>query len=430
MIRVGLTTLAAALAVWAAHGQTAGTLAITGATVIDGTERPPIPDAVIVIEAGRIARVGGREVTAVPADAEIVDARDKFVIPGLSDVHNHLGSGALAPGREDFGRNLGQLLGWGVTHVFVPAIDDAAFAELKGLAAGETAPYPHFFGVGRGIGTIGGYRPETADESRGAVAALQAVGVDAVKVGYDDFSWLSRQPLPPLKTEVMAAAIGEAHRRGLKAYVHAPILRFAKEALQAGADGLLHGVVSDPIDDELIALMRTNAAWYVATLSLFEDCADIAGFAGRQAALDERGLAPRGLLETLRSPATVRQWEAMWSNLGYVRQQLPVSRANLRRALDAGIPVAAGTDTGFPGVVLGVSSQLELALEVEAGMSPQEAIRSATLDAARMFGRDADFGSLEPGKLADLVILDADPLADIRNVRKVRAVVKGGVLHR
>src|SRR5262249_27646001 len=101
----------------------------------------------------------------------------------------------------------------------------------------------------------------------------------------------------------------------------------------------------------------------------------------------------------------------------------------LKKLFDAGVPVVTGTDTGVPGVLLGVSSQMELVLHVEAGLQPADAIRAATLEAQRMLGREKESGSVEAGKQADFLILDADPLADIRNVRKIHRVVKGGVVH-
>jgi imidazolonepropionase-like amidohydrolase len=101
----------------------------------------------------------------------------------------------------------------------------------------------------------------------------------------------------------------------------------------------------------------------------------------------------------------------------------------LKTVGDAGIPIAIGTDTGFPGVILGVSSLMEVVLHVEAGLTPQAALRAATSTAAAMIGREKDLGTVEPGKLADLVVLDADPLADVRNIRKIHRVVKGGVIY-
>ncbi len=419
------------------------TTVIIGATLIDGTDRPPIKDAVVVIEGSRIGRIGSRSKMKLPDKAARVEAPGKFIIPGLADMHNHLGEGtfSFSEGPSDFKKNLNRLLSWGFTTVFDQGIPDLkSFADLKTAAAEDAAPYPHFFGVGVRFAAKGGhgssfgaYTPETPEDARAAVRELKAVKVDAVKLVYDNLSYVTTQLRPMLKADVMAAIIDEAHQQGLKAYAHAPILNHAKAVLRAGADGLVHGIISDPIDDEFITLMKRNRAVYITTHGIFEAAADIGGWARREAAFDERGLVAREVFELGMNPATVKQWEARLDNISYARAKLPILRSNLRKVSNAGILVVAGSDTSSAGsgtgVVLGLASQLELTLLVEAGLKPQEAIRAATINAARMIGREQDLGSVEPGKLADLVILDANPLDDIRHIRNIYRVIKGGVVH-
>jgi imidazolonepropionase-like amidohydrolase len=309
----------------------------------------------------------------------------------------------------------------------VPSLPDATFRELKTLTANDSAPYPRVFGVGIGFGTIGGPRPATPEEARSLVRELRSLGVDAVKLAFDDLIWLTTRSTLTLQPEVMRAIIDESHRQGLRVFVHAPLLHHAKEALRAGADGLLHGILSDPVDEEFINLMTANDAVYVSTLSLFESVADIAGFAERQESFDVNRLMPADVYASLESSGAASQWESMWENLAYTRTRLPQLRTNLQRVLAAGIPVAIGTDSGIPGVVLGVSLQLEIVLHVDAGLPPLEAIGLATMGAARMLRLENEMGSIETGKRGDVVLLDADPIADIRNLRTVSVVVRGGV---
>ena len=417
-----------------------GTKAISGATLIDGTTRPPLRDAVIVIAGSRIDHVGSAQDTDIPMGAEIIDASGKFVIPGLSDMHNHLARGSFGfeEGTPDYRQHLAELLGWGVTLVFSPGINDLdAFAEIKRLSAKPAAPYPHFYGVGRqfsaaGGHVVGGYEPETPDLARASVRELAAAGVDAVKLVYSPVTYAIKAGLPVLEATVMSAVIDEAHRHGLKAHVHAPILSYAKEALRAGADSLVHGIISGPVDDEFIALMKKNQAVYMTTHSIFEAAGDIAGWARRGAAFDRRGLVPRTEFERGVNPAFVREWESLWDNHSYMKERLPVLRANTKKVFEAGLLVVSGSDTGNAGAGLlnGLTAQLELQLLVESGLSPQQVLGIATINAARMAGREHDLGSVEPGKLADLVILDGDPLADIGNVHRIFRVVKGGVVYR
>ena len=413
---------------------------ITAATVIDGTGQSPITEAVVVIEDDRILEVGPSREVATPNGARVIDARGKFVVPGIADMHNHLGDGTFGPppGPEDWAKNLAHLLPFGVTMIFSPEMHDLeGFVRLKQLAESATSPYPHFFGVGNWLTAKGGldwekgYSPETPEQARTAIRELKAAGVDAVKFVYSDNTYAFKQPSPMLSQEVMAAIVDEAHKQDLKAYVHAPILEYAKEVLRAGGDGLVHGVISDSIDDEFIALMKKNRAVYVATHCVFTAASDLAGWARYEDAFNDQGMVPKELIEAGMDPALVESFEARIDKLLYMKERLPVLQANTKKAWDAGLLVVAGSDNnhGGTGIVLGLSSQIELLLMVEGGLEPMEALQSATINAARMMGLEGELGSVEAGKLADLIILDADPLEDIRNIRRIHRVIKGGVVY-
>ena len=231
-----------------------------------------------------------------------------------------------------------------------------------------------------------------------------------------------------MSLDVLAALVTEAHREGLKVYAHAPMLAQAKESLRAGVDGLLHGIIDAPVDSEFMDLMKRNQAVYVPTLSLYEDVADVAAWGRRQALQADRG-PTNAVANEFTSPEVVRIFGSFLDKAPSAKAQLPTQRENLKRIFDAGVPVVMGTDTGFFGVVLGVATQIELALMVEAGMAPEAVLRAATINAARMIGRDKDSGSIEAGKVADLLVLDANPLEDIRNIRRIFRVIKGGVVH-
>lgn len=418
-----------------ALAQTENVKAIVGATLIDGTGRAPLADAVIIIKGNRITQVGPAAKTKIPTGAKKIDATGKFVIPGLADMHNHLDEGGFVSrtAAPDYRRNLQSLLGWGFTLIFAPGLDES-FAELKRLASEEPHSYPHFFGVARqfgakgGHGSAGGYSPDSPAEARSAVKEIKASGADAVKMVYTDLIYVSKQPFPMLKPDVMAAIIDEAHKQGLKVYVHAPVLKYAKEVLRNGADGLVHGILSDPIDDEFISLMKKNRAVYITTHAIFESVADMAGWARRAQAMNERGLISHETIAVGLDPKRVKAWEDKWNNLSYMRERLPILRANTKKAWDAGLLVVPGSDTGNSGsgVLLGLSTQMEFEVLVESGLTPGQVIQAATMNAARMIGKENELGSITPGKLADLVILEANPLTDIRNVRTVHRVIKNG----
>jgi imidazolonepropionase-like amidohydrolase len=430
-LSVLLVTAAAAMAQWPA------TFVLTGATLIDGTGRPPLDDAVIVIEAGRISRVGPRATTPTPANATIIDGRGKFVIPGLADMHNHLQNGSIPGPPQDLVSNLSRLTSLGITTVFNPSVPLAEFARLR-TASAQTPAAARFFGTGPIVtvkgdffgAAVGAPTPATPAEAIAVVNTLKAAGVDAIKTQRDDFGWASTFVNGLMPLDVLTALVQEAHRQGLKVFVHAPKLALAREALTAGVDGLMHGIIDEPIDEAFLALMKTNGAVYVSTQGLFEDVADIAAWTRRLAPYwEQAALQPPDLPASLASPAAVKQFQFLAGNAAFTRGRLGVARGNLKKVFDAGVPIVLGTDTGFVGVLIGVSTYVELELLVEAGLRPQDAIRAATLNAAGMIGREKDLGSVEAGKLADLVILDAKPLEDIRNVRKIYRTVKGGVVY-
>ncbi len=434
-------TFALAVALFALGGitanlQTPEVKVITGATLINPTSAAPVPNAVIVITGLRITQAGPAATVKAPAGAEVIDARGKFVMPGLADMHNHLDDGGLNF-QQNSVANLGRLLAAGITTVFNPNVPEGDFTKLKAAAAADASQYPRFFGTGPSItvegDTLGSQspKPKTPDEARAVVQKLKVLNVDAIKTQRDDFGWASTRLNQLMNPDVLQALVDEAHRLGLKVYVHAPQLPRAKEALKAGVDGLLHGIIDEAIDADFIDAMKRNNAIYIPTLGMFEDVADVSAWAMRQAPYwDQLGLQPAGLYQTYTGTGQGTQlFRSLLNNTAFTKQRLPVLRSNLKKVADAGIPIVMGTDTGFFGVLMGVATPLEMELMVEAGLKPVDVIRAATINAARMIGREKDLGSVEAGKLADLLILDANPLDNIGAVRWIHRVVKGGVVY-
>jgi imidazolonepropionase-like amidohydrolase len=171
--------------------------------------------------------------------------------------------------------------------------------------------------------------------------------------------------------------------------------------------------------------MKKNNATYTTTLSLYTAFSDVAAWMQRLAEMDTRGRVPQDVYARYQSPEGTKAYHALAGT--FPPENLRYAKANVRRALDARIPVLAGTDTGVPGVLLGISSQMELVLLVDAGLTPAQALAAATINPARAIGRGHEQGTIERGKLADLLILDADPVADIRNISKIHLVIKGGI---
>ncbi len=406
------------------------TIAIRGATLIDGTGRPPIPHCLLVLSGDRIVSVGAatpEALAALPKGATVISAEGRWIVPGLIDAHVHAESDA----------DLQTMLRWGVTSVRLMA-EDVAAAEKLAEASRDRADIPEVFPAAPIFTAKGGWWdqgepadahvdrfPATEGEARASVRGARALGSREIKLMLDDMDWC-RAPKPPLPKpapEVVSALIGEARSLGLRAIVHAPGLGDARAAIAAGATALAHGVL-DPIDEPTIATMRSRPVFYVPTIDIFELLSDPRAFVDGVLAdsAAEKGVSAASLAQ-LRSEAYAARYRERYPNFEALRRRLPILRDNLRRLHAAGVPVALGTDMwAFPG--LGVS--IEMDLYVRAGLTPLEAIRCATQTAARSLDVGSDRGTLVHGMAADFLILSEDPLRDVKAVRRIEAVYKRG----
>jgi imidazolonepropionase-like amidohydrolase len=383
-----------------------------------------------VISGERIVSVGPaapEAVKALPAGTRVEDASGKWIVPGFVDAHVH------AESDED----LKQMLRWGVTSARLMAEDVEAATRLAAATRRRT-DVPDVFPAAPIFTAKGGWWdqgqapdpnldrfPDTPERARGSVRRAMALGSAEIKLMLDDMHWC-RDPLPRLPRttpEIARALIEEARRAGLRVTVHAPSLPDAKEAVALGATALAHGVL-DTLDEWTAGVMKTRPVFYIPTMDIFEFLADTRAFV--EGVLSdpraEKGLPP-SVVARYRAPAYSEGYAKRYPNFQNVREHLGKLRENLVRLHAAGVPIALGTDMwAFPG--LGVS--IEMDLYVKAGLSPLEAIRAATGTAARSLGLEKDRGTLEPGKRADLLLLDADPVKDVKNVRAIAGVYKSG----
>jgi imidazolonepropionase-like amidohydrolase len=420
----------------------ATTIAIRGATLIDGTGAPPIPNSLLVVSDGRIVSVGTATpavLAKLPAGTQVITGDGKWIIPGLIDAHVHAESD----------QDLKTMLNWGVTTVRLMAEDSAAAAASAKESATRT-DIPEIFPAAPVFTAKGGWWdqgqppdahlnrfPATAAEARESIRKAKAHGSREIKVMLDDMSWCRapKPPLPKLPPEIVEALISEARAQGLRATVHAPNGADAKLAIAAGATALAHGVL-DPLDDATIAVMKSRPVFYIPTMDVFEFLADTRKFL--DGVLGERGVAPgilpppKGNGEYWLAPHTlVRLKSAEYSdgyrerypNFDNVKRRLSVLRDNLSRLHIVGVPVALGTDMwALPGLAVSV----EMDIYEKSGLPPLEAIRAATQTAARSLEVDRDRGTLEPGKRADFLVLTSDPIGSAGSLRQLDGVWKGG----
>lgn len=381
--------------------------------VFDGRRRTEA-DSVLVTD-GVITAVGTG--LAAPADAEVVDGRGATLLPGLIDAHYHL------MGDEP----LRQALTFGTTTVLSMGDDPAAVARLKRSAAGGAA-HADIRSAGVSAKAPGARTTVTAgtavpsvggpDDAAAFVAARVADGSDFLKIRYEDGELLSTvagRALPVVSRETMAELTVEAHADGLLVLVHIGTLRAAHEALDAGVDGLAHTFVDVAPDTAIAGKAAACGAFVVPTLSAFELIAGQAEW--------RRGLTADPDVEPY-----LRAEDLAIARFTGEEGHLPVdgsaAAASVRAFRDAGVPVLAGSDpTTF---LHGIGLWRELELLVAAGLSPVEALSAATAVPARLFGLH-DRGRIAPGHRADLLLVDGDPTTDVRDLRHLREIRRGGV---
>jgi imidazolonepropionase-like amidohydrolase len=432
-------------------------IAIIGATVIhperDGAAAVAT-NSTVVIRGNRIERLGPAGGTRVPRDATRIDGRGKWVIPGLVDGHVHFfQSGnlytrpdvadfnAVAPYLEEVARNKARLpatfkvwLASGVTSVI--DIGGPFWNFEMRAAARRSAAAPRVAVAGPLVSTIDDpplgltdppiVKVRTPEEARALVRRELAQKPDYIKV------WFIHEAGDDLAAQeaIVRAAGDAAHAAGVRLAVHATELVLAKAALRAGADYLVHSVEDEPVDDEFLALAKKNRALYCPTLFV------VMGYRYAlsntwQPTEAERRLADPQILASMRDldriPAEKRPprvAKAMANPLA--PKPSPIDLANLRKVWDAGVPVVMGTDAGNIGTLHGPSVFREMELMVQAGLTPLQVLRSATVNGARAMGLEREAGTLAAGKLADLVVLEADPLADVQNMSRIHRVIKDG----
>jgi imidazolonepropionase-like amidohydrolase len=431
---------------------------LVGATLVDGTGGPPIPDAVVVLREGKIECAGTRAACPVPADVDELDLSGLWITPGLIDAHVHFSQTGWADGRPDsidlraqhpyeqvvaglarhperFGRSY---LCSGVTAVF----DVGGYPWTLGLPqwAEPNSEVPRIVAAGPLLSTIDHWLNLPAerqfilltgpDAARQGVAYLAARGSAAVKVWYI--------VTPEQTVEKSAAAVraaGEAAREhGLPLIVHATGLAEAKEALRAGAKVLVHSVWDLPVDKEFLDLARKNGAIYCPTLTVPRGYRRMYEAAARRqvpAVDDPNGCVDPETLarvaETAQAPPP-RTVEQLQAGAARAAEGERIGAANLKRVFDAGIPIAMGTDAGNPLTLHGPAVYAEMEAMQAAGLTPMQVLVAATRGGATAMGREKELGTVEKGKLADLLVVAADPTADVANLRRVRWVVRGGVV--
>jgi imidazolonepropionase-like amidohydrolase len=390
--------------------------AITGVNVVDLDGGPPLRDAVVIITGDRITTVGPRGEVAIPDGAETLALPGKWLMPGLMNMHVHFG--LVLPGKmqEDAANetdgglalrmlaNARRSLLAGTTTVRTPGEDkDAVFALKASIDRGEHLG-PRIWPAGQAIAPTGGHSSEPLlngfdgpDAVRKEARRQILLGAKWLKIMISrGIASTGEMRAADMTVDEMRAATDVAHRQGVKVSAHTASPQATLEALEAGVDSFEHGYF---LTEDVFRRMKAQDAWYVPTIVVSQ--------AGAMEFFRKIGSPP--------------------SYLERVQQVGSSHWAALQAAIRVGVDIAMGSDQ-FPyepneGTVASVR---EIELYREAGMTNLQALRTATVDAARMLGAEQDLGRVAPGLYADLIALDDDPTQDVRRLRTISWVMKGG----
>lgn len=409
-------------------------------TLIDGTGRAPAPGSAMIVTDGRVTWTGKVSNLKAPAGAEVIDLSGKFVMPGIINLHGHLGNTVgLTQDPANFTRanldkNLQTYASFGVTSVVSMGSDQDLVYDVRTQQRAGRAKTTRIFTAGRGFTGKGGYpttaqgmkgvpfEVETPEQARKDVSLLAERRVDLVKIWVDDH--LGRERKIPI--DLSKAIIDAAHKSHLKVAAHIFYLNDAKQLVDGGLDALAHSVRDAPVDDALIASMKKHGAWQAAATLTREVSTFI--YAKPPAWLDDplfaRSVSPE-TIKTLKSPEYTKRVAAD-PDFSKLPAFLETAKKNLKRLADAGVKYGFGTDTGPPARFPGYFEHMEMELMVSAGLSPMQVIQAATKNSAEFLGESKNLGTLETGHWADLIVLGRDPVADIRNTKSIEQVYIAG----
>lgn len=407
-------------------------LVVANATLIDGSGGIPRPGTTLIVEGDRIAWIGSAGLAPHPAGAPTIDAAGKWIIPGLFDAHVHLASVQTPAGvvQEETQKLLDAFLFSGVTSILDCWATEEVF-DLRRLEREGRIESPRIFATGPGLTAPEAHGTEfgiaqpvvrSEDDAREQVRRLAALGADLVKVAVDALPG-DAGVRPSLEPALFRAIVSEAHRLRLRVGVHVLHPRLAEMVMREGADVILHAFPGDGFDGATLNAFRRRGGWIVPTLAVEEPLARLR---------DDPGFLEEPLLVAAADPRLRRLFGAgsarrlAGTHYDLAASAYPAVEETVRRFAEVGAAIAAGTDASNLGVFHGPALHREAELLVRAGLSPMQALLAATRGGPRALGLEWDRGLLDLGRLADLVVLGADPLADIRNLARVEVVVKGG----
>lgn len=404
-------------------------LLIENVTLIDGTGKQPKENAWVHVDGERITAVGERGIQP-PSAGKTIDGSGKYLIPGLVDMHIHLRGGPRGDDEKpDRGAGVQALQGYlysGVTSVYDAGNDPQYLFDLRAeersgklispriFSTIGTVTYPGSHGGGRGATLVDSW-PQAKEKLDEHIARQP----DVLKLTYEERGWGSRPMIPKLPFDLMREIVYYYNDHGIRTTVHISGEPSAREAIRAGVDTLAHPVIVGPISESFARLMGAKKIPMVTTLTIGENYSRLAE---HPEYLDQplyRAVLDVDEIDRLKTEVHEEYVERSWT--WWMKIMTPIAQENLRQIHEAGGILVLGTDQSS-----GPAVHRELELLVAAGIPELDVIRIATLNGAVFLGREDDLGTIEEARLADMVLLNDDPIADIDNAKNIDTVIKNG----
>jgi imidazolonepropionase-like amidohydrolase len=400
-------------------------IVIRGARVVDGTGKPA-KMATVLIRGNRIEAVGDN--IATPPGARVIEAAGLTLIPGLFDLHTHLrASGALSPLVADWGKNLKTYLASGVTSVNEYSSYGEMFEPMRrlmrtGVVVGPRVNLairispPGGHGAESGYGSMFTLEARTPEKAHEIMVDALSYKPELIKIFTDGWRYGASPSLPSMNEETIAAITQDAHKAGVKVMTHTLTLENAKITVRAGVDSLVHGIQDHNVDDEFIQLIKSKGTGYTATLAVFEPRDRTEMYTGLSRVLEP------AIAQMFRSP----QASSPMAPNGPRQERWNRLKNNDAKLFENQVLLGNGTDAGMGGTFHGWATLREIQLKTEAGLTPLQAITVATRNSARILGLEKSLGTIEAGKLADLVLIDGKPDEHIEDIYKTARVFEDG----
>lgn len=411
--------------------KTVHSITLSNVHVVDIENRKIIENQDIIIEGSLIKEVRPHKPNQVFRTDTIIQGNGSYVIPSICDMHHH-----MTPSDFDFSGNtperqieiLEDQLQYGIQAIMNPNISlDATNFILDENRVGAS---PYLILTGPSIGPNkgwGGHQVSSKEEISNIIEQLHTMGIQVVKFTYDDLSWLGGQ-MPVLEPELLKYIIETSHGKGMKAIAHVADLSRAKELLRMGLDGLVHGIVSEKVDEEFLSLLKENRAFYIPTTAVYETSFGFQESVRKQFEYNIWEEFPEEFRDSLSNDASRDMWNSWWPKANSLKHGLSNIYWNTKAVYESGNLVMMGSDTGTPGVLPGISAYYELELMENSGLTPYEVLECATVAPLKYLGLYPKQGKIAKGSKANMIVLKKDPTSSVNNINTSWLVLYNGAL--